>query len=144
MKHLKSLIMLFVITVFLFGCAVGTKIDSSNVKNIEKGKTTKQEVVAILGQPVMKSFTSGGSYMGGSEYWMYGHRNGLFSIILSGPEMQSLTVIFSGDIVVNVVYNTTVDSQGAAPAATSSPAAEATPQTLPSAKPVVGKALKKK
>ena len=79
MKYVKSLIMLFVTTVFLFGCAVGTKIDSSNVRSIEKGKTTKQEVVAILGQPVMKSFTSGGSYMGGSEYWMYGHRSGIFS-----------------------------------------------------------------
>ena len=128
---------------FLFGCAAGARIDSSSVKSIEKGKTTKQEVVAILGQPIMKSFTSGTSYMGGSEYWMYGHRGSLYSMIISGPEMQSLTVIFSGDIVSNVVYNTTVDTQGVAPSTVSTPVVEASPpQSSP--KPAAGKVVKKK
>lgn len=55
MKQLLMLIILFSIT----GCAsVGTKITQEQITRIEKGKTTKQEVIQLLGKPTMITTTS--------------------------------------------------------------------------------------
>ena len=45
-------IALFICIIFLSGCAtVGKPIQQTNVDKIQKGKTTKNEVINILGQP---------------------------------------------------------------------------------------------
>lgn len=50
---------LMIMCVFLIGCATaGKPIDQSKVSQIKEGVTTKQEVIALLGNPSMVSLTS--------------------------------------------------------------------------------------
>jgi len=54
---MKKLILL-VITIALTGCAtVGKPIDQNKMSQIKEGITTEQEVVAILGNPYMKTLS---------------------------------------------------------------------------------------
>lgn len=53
----KLLIILSCLTIL--GCAsVGTKIDQDKVSQIKEGVTTKQEVIALLGNPYMNTLSS--------------------------------------------------------------------------------------
>lgn len=72
---MKKLFVLLVFAVLLGGCASvnkeitydygAKKLTQENMDKILKGKTTKQEVVAILGDPSMKQTSSFG------EMWTY-------------------------------------------------------------------------
>jgi outer membrane protein assembly factor BamE (lipoprotein component of BamABCDE complex) len=56
------LIVTFIACAALFsGCAsAGTKVDQAAVSKIQKGKTSKAEVVALLGSPMSASLTGDG------------------------------------------------------------------------------------
>ncbi len=78
---MKYLIISITITALLtlFGCATssytyGNDFSSKNVSKIEKGKTTTKELVAMFGQPFMKSVISKIS-----EKWVYSYSTGTAS-----------------------------------------------------------------
>lgn len=49
---MKKLLLMFLSVSLLFGCAsVGRKIDQSAVNKIEKGKSTREDVVRLMGAP---------------------------------------------------------------------------------------------
>jgi outer membrane protein assembly factor BamE (lipoprotein component of BamABCDE complex) len=57
------------ITAFLGGCAsVGTKIEQASIEKIEKGKTTKTELIAAFGTPMTASLLGDGRE---SMMWVY-------------------------------------------------------------------------
>ena len=105
MKVTQKLFLFFSV-MFAFaitGCmpASGVRIETASVDQIVKGKTTKQEVVAMWGQPMMKTFAGDG------ERWTYVHQGMLHALsVFSGPEMQSLSILFSGNTVKDFVFNT--------------------------------------
>lgn len=41
--------------VLLAGCATGTRVDPQNYQSFQEGKTTKAEVIAVLGAPTTTS-----------------------------------------------------------------------------------------
>ncbi len=78
---MKNLIISMVVTALLAltGCATssytyGNNFSSSNVNKIEKGKTTTKELVAMFGQPFMKSVISKTG-----EKWVYSYSAGTAS-----------------------------------------------------------------
>lgn len=108
---MKNLTLLFV--VFLMsGCSSmssGYVINSGNqnltkafVESVEKGKTTKQEIIAALGQPQFKTNSGFG------EMWTYSryHEKHYAKNLFSGDEVSGWSVsvcfIFDGDIVKEV------------------------------------------
>ena len=61
--------LILAIAVILSGCATyGKKIDASAVMKIEQGKTTEQEVYALLGKPMSSSIAQDGK-----KFLMYMH-----------------------------------------------------------------------
>lgn len=112
--------------VSLSGCVgykTGRKFDDSSVKNIRAGKTTRAEVIQMLGQPPTRN-----SAGGGKETWMYeyneiqSHASAITYVPIVGlfagggkstSNQQTLTVQFTGDVVSACTYgksssNTTV------------------------------------
>lgn len=98
---------------FLTGCggatiASGKKFDTTNVKNIKKGVTTKAEILQMFDQPYLKNINAG------KETWTYTHRStvgkkdGASYIPIVGTfvgsrdyqhENSSLSLVFEKDVV---------------------------------------------
>lgn len=52
MKKASLIVTILIFTISLVGCAtVGRKLDPAAVEKIEKGKTTRQEVIELIGSP---------------------------------------------------------------------------------------------
>ena len=63
---LKKLCLLLALVFLLTACGkTGKDFSAGFVKNIEKGKTTKQELVQEIGEPNRKGMTDG------DEWWIY-------------------------------------------------------------------------
>lgn len=59
---LLQIALLSTMTIFLFGCAtVGSKIDTNNISKLEKGVTTKSQVIALFGKPITETNHATGS-----------------------------------------------------------------------------------
>ncbi len=71
---MKSFFLLILMTLFIFSCAdVGNKslkdVDGNQVKaTLTEGKTTKEEVEAIFGDPYETSYTDGGQLIYKYQY----------------------------------------------------------------------------
>lgn len=58
---MKRLFMTIFIATFLIGCAtIGTRIEQDKIEQIKEGVTTKEEVIALMGQPPIQTLTSDG------------------------------------------------------------------------------------
>jgi outer membrane protein assembly factor BamE (lipoprotein component of BamABCDE complex) len=92
---------------FLSGCAsVGRKIDQSSADKIEKGKTTKQEVITLLGSPDRITRRANGDTMFSYKYARATAKPATF-IPIFGPlvgganvQHQFFIVLFGADGVV--------------------------------------------
>lgn len=88
----------------LAGCmpAMGKKTDAPTVsKSIIKGKTTKQEIMAMYGKPYAQSFGTTG------EEWVYVYQSRVHSLsFLTGIEVQELSIVFSGNMVKDYTFST--------------------------------------
>lgn len=63
-------------TALVAGCASrGHDFDSSKVSQIQKGKTTEADLVALLGEPTNRQNRNGQTTL----VWMYSHTNGFGS-----------------------------------------------------------------
>ncbi len=74
---------------FVFGCAqiaVGMDFDRTKLDRIVKGKTSKGEVVKILGEPTDKDTEAG------LERWIYVHR-----VTSASPKPEWLGLSYRGD-----------------------------------------------
>ncbi|MEI8350054.1 MAG: outer membrane protein assembly factor BamE [Candidatus Omnitrophota bacterium] len=100
-------IIIFCILVLFSGCAtVGTEIKQTNVDKLQKGKTTKEEVVKVFGQPDTTYFDKDGRLV--YSYFASKVRNTAWNfipvvnIIHSEMEMknQMLVIMFSKDGIV--------------------------------------------
>lgn len=84
----------------LAGCATtGKRFDSSLVGNIQKEKTTKQEILKWFGEPTSTSVDSSGS-----EVWRYSYQEipvATMFLGVFGPEgkQETLVIKFSGEVV---------------------------------------------
>lgn len=81
--------------------SVGTDFDLSKAEQIEKGATTKEEVVMLFGEPYSKSVLSANS-----EKWMYVYQHGSVTTKYgsgyeSSNNQKMLDVLFEDDVVVN-------------------------------------------
>ncbi|MFH1396985.1 MAG: hypothetical protein ABIH27_00350 [Candidatus Omnitrophota bacterium] len=88
----------------LVGCAtVGIPIDQNKTSQIKESVTTKQEVIAILGKPYMKTLSSDGKIIMLYQYTKVKNRASNFipvvNIFSSGMDMrqQMLTVLINKD-----------------------------------------------
>lgn len=109
MKHLVYLLLLCLIT----GCAsVGTKMDMSRAEQIERGVTTRSDLIAMFGQPRSVGFDANQSR---TATWIYSSASnratnfipvvGLVSSTVD-TYVQTLTVIFDeNDVVKDFTYN---------------------------------------
>jgi outer membrane protein assembly factor BamE (lipoprotein component of BamABCDE complex) len=65
MKTTSRYVALVVVCVTLFiGCAstrMGTDFNSENVSNLKVGKTTEQEVIQLIGQPIQRTRSADGT-----------------------------------------------------------------------------------
>lgn len=70
MKILKSLMMICCVAA-LYGCAFssGTKVDQASVSKIQKGVTTKDNLVTMFGQPNSTSFDADAKETDRWTYW---------------------------------------------------------------------------
>lgn len=112
--YLQTVLLLAVAGLFfLTGCggatiATGRKFDTTNVKNIKKGVSTKAEILQMLDQPYLKNINAG------KETWTYtyrstvGKRDGASYIPFVGTfvgsrdyqhENSSLSLVFEKDVV---------------------------------------------
>lgn len=114
---MRKLFLIFLILIFLSGCATthGTKINTTNIPKIEKGKTTKQEVLMLFGEPLSKQLNANGT-----ETWTYEFTKGAkdpLQLILSTMtvglvsiatyEIQTLNIIFNVEsICIDFDYST--------------------------------------
>lgn len=84
----------------LAGCATtGKRFDSSLVGNIQKEKTTKQEILKWFREPTSTSVDSSGS-----EVWRYSYQEipvATMFLGVFGPEgkQETLVIKFSGEVV---------------------------------------------
>jgi len=84
----------------------GTKVEQSAVSKIIKGKTTKSEVIALLGNPMSASLTGNGKEI---DTWSYAHTQvkgsafvPVVGVFAGGPDMklQTFQVILNKNKVV--------------------------------------------
>lgn len=100
---------LLIATLALSGCASanfssGVPFDTTKVSSIQKGVTTKAEVVSWFGQPFTKSVSGADG-----EMWVYIYSTGtskarsmVFTVdVETTGRMQKLEVLFAGDVVSN-------------------------------------------
>ena len=106
----------FILLMVLFaaaGCAtVGTKIDLEKVKQIEKGVTSKQEVIDLLGKPSMVRLTSDGKTIMMYRYVKATNKATNFipvvNVLAGGMEMSQQIVqvlLDENDIVEKYIFN---------------------------------------
>jgi outer membrane protein assembly factor BamE (lipoprotein component of BamABCDE complex) len=101
------------LVLLLSGCATATftqgrPFDTSKVSSLQKGTTTKQEVLAWFGEPFTK--TVAGS---DGETWFYMYTQGtskaqsyVFSVdVKTEGNMKKLDVLMKNDIVENYTYS---------------------------------------
>lgn len=68
-KNCNTIVSLFLLVTLASGCAsAGTKVDPSAAARIQKGITTKEQVVALLGTPMADTLSGDGKEM---MYWSY-------------------------------------------------------------------------
>ncbi|MBI3016146.1 MAG: hypothetical protein HYY65_14040 [Candidatus Tectomicrobia bacterium] len=98
MKHCVILTSLLLI---LAGCAAttGRRFDSSLVDNIQKERTTKQEILKWFGEPLSASVDSSGS-----EVWRYSYQEIPASTMFLGVlgaegKQETLIIKYSRDVV---------------------------------------------
>ena len=98
---MKHYVVLTAVLLILAGCAAttGRRFDSSLVDNIQKGKTTKQEIRKWFGEPVSASVDSSGS-----EVWRYSYQEIPASTMFLGVfgaegKQETLIINFSRDVV---------------------------------------------
>jgi len=98
---------------FLYACAtsnysVGNDFSSSDVKKIEKGKTTSSQILMWFGMPYMKTVVSKNS-----EKWIYTYSAGTATsrnyIVTSKIETDGvhkvLDILFENDVVINYTFS---------------------------------------
>lgn len=88
MKSIIIVLTLISCAVLVDGCAsAGTKIEQSSVSQIQKGKTTKPEVIALLGAPMSASLMGDGKEM---MMWSYAQTQ------IKGATLIPIVGIFAG------------------------------------------------
>jgi outer membrane protein assembly factor BamE (lipoprotein component of BamABCDE complex) len=106
---MKKNILLFVLglsTLALIGCAstrMGTDFNSANVNKLKVGKTTEQEVIQLIGQPINRTRSADGTVT--LQYMYYpGQTIHAFTAITNpgylqeaGKGQKGLTVIIGSD-----------------------------------------------
>ena len=108
-------VLLLAIMVSLTGCATshmtqGRDFSSSQVQQIQKGKTTKRELIALFGQPFSKSVVDGDT-----EKWLYFYsdvtskaRSAVFTMKVQTTGIRKqLDVLLKNDIVTNYTHTET-------------------------------------
>lgn len=107
-----KLLLSIALAVFLVGCStanytIGTPINAENVKEIEHGKTTKADLLALFGEPFSKTpLTST------QEKWIYTYVNTTAKAqsyivtmkVDSQSEQQTLDIIIEDGVVVNHTF----------------------------------------
>lgn len=109
---MKTLVTVIFVLFFLSGCvssnyAVGNDFNSLNVEQIEKGKTTSEELVTLIGQPYTKAVLSQSD-----EKWVYMYSTGttkatsyIVSMDVKTTGTQKiLDVLITDGIVVNFTF----------------------------------------
>jgi len=107
-----ALLVIAIISLGLFGCATATftqgkAFDTSKVASIEKGKTTKQEIVSWFGEPFTKSVAGADG-----ETWVYMYAQGqskaqsyVFSVdVKTEGNMKKLDILFKNGLVENFTF----------------------------------------
>lgn len=107
-----KLVGLFSLILLLAGCATstyktGNEFASDNVKKIEKGVTTENQLVQLIGQPFMKTVLSENE-----QKWIYSHTvanakatNYVFSMqVESTGTTKTLDVLLRDGVVINYAY----------------------------------------
>lgn len=94
--------------VALAGCALrppadpagpGRDFDDSYVARIQKGVTSKEDILRSLGEPVSRATSQG------TEIWVYRHeRRAGSGADAKALEKKNLTIVFTGDRVQDVTY----------------------------------------
>ena len=111
-KNFNTILLIPLISMLFFnGCAPvissGKKFDLEQVPRIQDGRTTKEEVLSMFGQPSRKNLT------GGTEMWMYTYtemrRMRTFkesmdiylgrSMSLQSPKAETLMITFKNNVV---------------------------------------------
>lgn len=108
----SQVFIIIAIAFFLSACAsTGTKIETSNLSNIQKGQTNKQQIKDMFGEPNSVSRNSNGQTM---WYYQYAAVKGTGNVLVSmipipgtsflAPdperESQSLTITFNDNEIV--------------------------------------------
>ena len=113
---MRKAIILCLISFLIAGCAnVGREIKSSNVEQLQKGKTTKDQVLQVFGQPDSTYFDKDGRLI--FSYFASKCQNTIYNFIpvvnLVHSEMkmknQVLIIAFSKDSIVEEYSFTTPD-----------------------------------
>ncbi|HMO04381.1 MAG TPA: hypothetical protein PKC67_12915 [Kiritimatiellia bacterium] len=103
---------LMLCAVFMTGCAIpsaskfGNDFDHTKQEAIVKGKTTKQELIGLLGQPQDKTLDSGAK-----EKWIYVYAesnvrvNPWNNAATGDVRTKKLEVMFDDEVVANFVYS---------------------------------------
>jgi outer membrane protein assembly factor BamE (lipoprotein component of BamABCDE complex) len=92
-------------------------IDSNNLQKLERGVTTKKEVIELFGAPVAITLTADGfevytfaSGMTASQVWQVPPIFVIYADSASSAKTKVLSITFSGDTMINWTY--TVSSAG--------------------------------
>jgi outer membrane protein assembly factor BamE (lipoprotein component of BamABCDE complex) len=103
---MKKLFLLILISLLLTGCVtVGRQVNQVNAEKLQKGITTKADVIKILGQPSSQSFDQSGkiifTYIGcqvKNTAWNFIPIVSTFHSEMKNT-IQTLTITFKDDIV---------------------------------------------
>ena len=104
-RYLARSILLLAMVVPLGCSTAGTRFDTSNVSKIVKGKTTKKDVREYFGNPLRTEDSPNGEVWTYTYVETYATAPGVFGINQSQTASNTLTVIFSGDVVKDYVFN---------------------------------------
>jgi outer membrane protein assembly factor BamE (lipoprotein component of BamABCDE complex) len=77
-------------SVTLTGCATGVNVTQENVSRVQRGKTTRSEVIKLFGEPQAKTVSSMG------DMWMYDSTDAMLLWVGRGSA-RMLTITFVGD-----------------------------------------------
>ena len=93
-----------IIGVFLVGCMTfktGRPIDTSLISHIERGKTTKTEIIQLFGQPLATQILPEGKT---GMVYTYQVTKGGISPSSVKAKMNTLSITLKDDIVLDYVY----------------------------------------